>query len=90
MDRENKHIELSLSFLTIKTTYPDREQNMPDIRMCESKTCENRKACRRSPDSGTVAGPRQSWSNFKEEGKACSAYWMIPMDVIRERRNAAN
>lgn len=62
---------------------------MVDICMCDAHDCPNSKTCRRSPDSGTVPDAyRQTWSNFKQEGKDCHAYWMIPMDVIRERRRA--
>lgn len=67
---------------------------MPDITMCKATNCANSKTCRRSPDSGTIPDEyRQTWSNFMPEEKDgkrpdCHSYWMIPMDVIRERRNA--
>lgn len=67
---------------------------MVDICMCKSTDCANSKTCRRSPDSGTVPDEyRQTWTDFKPpmvDGRQldCNAYWMIPMDVIRERRRA--
>lgn len=94
MDREDKHIEVSLQFLTIPTTFQTKDPRMPDLAMCNATNCANSKTCRRSPDSGTVPDVyRQTWTNFMPEEKDgkrpdCHAYWMVPMDVIRERRRA--
>lgn len=39
---------------------------MPDITMCNNKTCWLRNGCERSPDSGTKPQTfRQSWTEFK-------------------------
>lgn len=84
----------SLHFLTIPTTYQTKDPRMPDITMCNATNCANSKTCRRSPDSGTIPDEyRQTWTNFMPgviDGKRpdCHAYWMVPMDVIRERRRA--
>jgi MinD superfamily P-loop ATPase len=34
---------------------------MPDVSMCLSTSCPKRKRCYRNPQSGTVAGQRQSY-----------------------------
>lgn len=54
--------------------------------MCTSTTCENRATCKRSPDSGSkpLEGKQQEWRDFNPTN--CPAYWLVDMDVIRERR----
>jgi len=39
---------------------------MADITMCDHPNCRVAKYCKRSPVSGTWAGPNQSWAEFGE------------------------
>ena len=50
---------------------------MPDITMCDSKTCSLRATCYRNPASGTKPSEyRQSWYfNKTTEGEDCESYW---------------
>jgi hypothetical protein len=71
--------------IPVQQVVGSERSKMSDIMMCTSITCENRMNCRRSPDSGTKPNPyRQSWCDFDPAG--CQSYWMVDMDVIRERR----
>lgn len=50
---------------------------MPDITMCDSKTCVVRKTCHRNPESGTNPSEyRQSWFVQPPGDDAdCVSYW---------------
>lgn len=52
---------------------------MPDIAMCEHRTCPSRALCYRHADSGTRPGYWQSYSAFApaEGADACDRFWPI-------------
>ena len=51
---------------------------MSDISMCADGECAQRHTCRRSPESGTLAGLHQSWlAPSPRRGDACMHYWPL-------------